>query len=86
LQRIDAYLLAEPESVSPAKSDVSETADSAAPSLNYDKLRLIRTRIATLKTGAFSRYSEEPLVRALLLSLTGLGGSAIVDALNFAKF
>lgn len=86
LQRIDAYLLAEPESVSPAKSDVSETADSAAPSLNYNKLRLIRTRIATLKTGAFSRYSEEPLVRALLLSLTGLGGSAIVDALNFAKF
>lgn len=52
----------------------------------YDKFRMIRERIAALSTGAFSRYAEEPLVRALLLSLTGLGGSAIVDALNFAKF
>jgi len=52
----------------------------------YNKFRMIRERIAALKTGAFSRYSEEPLVRALLLSLTGIGGSAIVDALNFAKF
>lgn len=52
----------------------------------YDKFKLIRERIAALNTGAFSRYSEEPLVRALLLSLTGIGGSAIVDALNFAKF
>jgi hypothetical protein len=79
LKRIDDYLLAEPV----------EQSTAASPTLkspNYDKLRLIRTRIASLKTGAFSRYSEEPLVRALLLSLTGLGGSAIVDALNFAKF
>ncbi|RON15907.1 hypothetical protein BK660_26545 [Pseudomonas brassicacearum] len=52
----------------------------------YDKFRMIRERIATLNTGSFSRYSEEPLVRALLLSLTGIGGSAIVDALNYAKF
>ncbi|MGH8384081.1 MAG: hypothetical protein ACRESJ_01080 [Pseudomonas sp.] len=52
----------------------------------YDKFKMIRERIATLNTGSFSRYSEEPLVRALLLSLTGIGGSAIVDALNFAKF
>lgn len=52
----------------------------------YDKFRMIRERIATLNTGSFSRYSEEPLVRALLLSLTGIGGSALVDALNYAKF
>ncbi|AZD08094.1 hypothetical protein C4K26_2691 [Pseudomonas chlororaphis] len=52
----------------------------------YSKLKLIRERINTLSTGAFSRYSEEPLVRALLLSLTGVGGSLIVDALNYAKF
>lgn len=69
LQRIDAYLLAEP-----------------ATTKGYEKFRMIRERIATLNTGSFSRYSEEPLVRALLLSLTGIGGSAIVDALNFAKF
>jgi len=52
----------------------------------YDKFRMIRDRIATLNTGSFSRYSEEPLVRALLLSLTGIGGSVLVDALNYAKF
>ena len=50
------------------------------------KLPLIRERIVNLKTGAFSRYTEEPLVRALLLSLTGLGGTAIIDVLNLAKF
>ncbi|AZC37150.1 hypothetical protein [Pseudomonas chlororaphis] len=52
----------------------------------YSKLKLIRGRIDALDTGAFSRYSQEPLVRALLLSLTGVGGSLIVDALNYAKF
>jgi len=52
----------------------------------YKKLELIRARIAALNTGAFSSYSQEPLVRALLLSLTGVGGSLIVDVLNYAKF
>ncbi|MGE8066282.1 hypothetical protein [Pseudomonas sp. NPDC089569] len=60
--------------------------ETAADTPYYDKFRMIRERVATLNTGSFSRYSEEPLVRALLLSLTGLGGSAIVDALNYAKF
>ena len=50
------------------------------------KFRLIRERIVALNTGAFSRYADEPVVRALLLSLTGIGGSALVDALNYAKF
>lgn len=59
-----------------------------APDSNpeYAKFRMIRERIVTLNTGAFSRYADEPLVRALLLSLTGIGGSVIVDALNYAKF
>lgn len=52
----------------------------------YEKFKMIRERVATLNTGSFSRYSEDPLIRALLLSLTGIGGSAIVDALNYAKF
>ncbi|MFJ3075966.1 MULTISPECIES: hypothetical protein [Pseudomonas] len=50
------------------------------------KFRLLRERIVALNTGAFSRYADEPVVRALLLSLTGIGGSALVDALNYAKF
>ncbi|EJN38456.1 hypothetical protein PMI38_02080 [Pseudomonas sp. GM84] len=50
------------------------------------KFRLLRERIVALNTGAFSRYADEPLVRALLLSLTGIGGSALVDALNYSKF
>lgn len=54
--------------------------------LEPGKLEMIRSRIVALNTGAFSRYSEEPLVRALLLSLTGIGGSIIVDAINFSKF
>ncbi|WP_397452910.1 hypothetical protein [Pseudomonas sp. NA-150] len=57
-----------------------------ADEVGYEKFKIIRERIAALNTGAFSRYSEEPLVRALLLSLTGIGGSVLVDALNFAKF
>lgn len=52
----------------------------------YGKFKMIRERVALLNTGSFSRYSEDPLIRALLLSLTGIGGSAIVDALNYAKF
>jgi hypothetical protein len=52
----------------------------------YSKFKMIRERVATLSSGAFSRYAEDPLIRALLLSLTGIGGSAIVDALNYAKF
>jgi hypothetical protein len=52
----------------------------------YEKFQIIRERVATLNKGSFSRYSEDPLIRALLLSLTGIGGSAIVDALNYAKF
>jgi hypothetical protein len=52
----------------------------------YAKFKMIRERVATLNTGSFSRYSEDPLIRSLLLSLTGIGGSAIVDALNYAKF
>ncbi|MHC8286184.1 hypothetical protein ACYZUD_05015 [Pseudomonas sp. XS1P51] len=47
---------------------------------------MIRERVTTITTGSFSRYAEDPLIRALLLSLTGIGGSAIVDALNHAKF
>lgn len=50
------------------------------------RFEVIRKRVADLKSGAFSRYSDEPMVRAVLLSLTGIGGSAIVDALNYAKF
>ncbi|QCY12099.1 hypothetical protein [Pseudomonas sp. MPC6] len=52
----------------------------------YAKFKMVRERVATLATGSFSRYAEDPLIRALLLSLTGIGGSAIVDALNYAKF
>lgn len=59
---------------------------TAASDPYYPKFQMIRERVALLNTGAFSRYSEEPLVRALLLALTGFGGSAIVDALNYAKF
>ncbi|MHC8381799.1 hypothetical protein [Pseudomonas sp. LB3P14] len=52
----------------------------------YAKFKMIRERVATFNTGSFSRYAEDPLIRALLMSLTGIGGSAIVDALNYAKF
>ncbi|WP_433740540.1 hypothetical protein [Pseudomonas putida] len=60
-----------------------ETAESTPC---YGKFKMIRERVSMLNAGSFSRYSDDPLIRALLLSLTGIGGSAIVDALNFAKF
>ncbi|WP_349617295.1 hypothetical protein [Azotobacter salinestris] len=60
--------------------------ETPASKEGYDKCHLIRERITALNKGAFSRYSEEPLVRALLLSLAGIGGSAIVEVLNYSKF
>jgi hypothetical protein len=73
LARIDQYLLQ-----TPAQDDQQRQ--------ELDKFKMIRERMVALRTGAFSRYSEEPVIRALLVSLTGLGGSVIVDALNFAAF
>ncbi|WP_213878963.1 hypothetical protein [Pseudomonas sp. dw_358] len=46
------------------------------------QLGMLRQRIKDLRTGAFSPYSEEPLIRAVMVSLTGLGGSAVLEALN----
>ncbi|MHC8353857.1 hypothetical protein ACYZTL_01060 [Pseudomonas sp. LB3P81] len=60
--------------------------ENADATPGYGKFKMIRERVPTLNTGSFSRYAEDPLIRALLLSLTGIGGSAVVDALNYAKF
>jgi len=47
---------------------------------------MLRDRMKALKTGAFSPYSEDPLLRAVLVSLTGLGSTVVIDALNFFNF
>ncbi|MBA1289557.1 hypothetical protein [Pseudomonas japonica] len=51
-----------------------------------DQLNLLRQRIKDLRTGAFAPYSEEPFLRAVMVSLTGLGGTAILEAMNLMQF
>lgn len=86
LSRLDHYLLqgTVPESTgSPADRPVMEKPDREAPE---KQLTVLRQRIKELRTGAFSPYSEEPWLRAVMVSLTGLGGSAILDAMNLVQF
>ena len=43
-------------------------------------------QIRAFNTGAFAPYSQQPLVRALLLPLTSFGGSTLVEYLSIANF
>lgn len=78
LSRLDHYLL--------RGIDAPEQPAQINAAAVRETLIAFRERIRDLKTGAFSPYSEEPLLRAVLVSLTGLGGTVIVDALNFLTF
>jgi len=97
LDRLDRYLLEgidakqgeaiRVRSIQNRVASVEEAAlASAQAAAERETYIMLRDRIKALKTGAFSPYSEEPLLRAILVSLTGLGGSVIVDAMNFLNF
>ncbi|MFK3971474.1 hypothetical protein ACI2KS_12175 [Pseudomonas sp. NPDC087358] len=96
MERIDRYLLQGVETrqseairlariqqgIASAEADLEQAKTIAV----RETLITLRERMKALRTGAFSPYSEEPLLRAVLLSLTGLGGTVIIDALNFLSF
>jgi hypothetical protein len=82
-QQCEAIRLAQIKSGKTVQEADLELAQTLA---EREALMSLRERMKALKTGAFSPYSEEPLLRAVLVSLTGLGGSVIVDALNFLSF
>jgi hypothetical protein len=41
----------------------------------------VMLRIEELREGAFSPFSQQPVVRAMLLPLGGLGGTALLNYL-----
>lgn len=86
LARLDHYLLqgTHPENIG-LSSDRS-AAEAPGPEAICKQLNLLRQRIKDLRTGAFAPYSEEPFLRAVMVSLTGLGGSAILEAMNLVQF
>jgi hypothetical protein len=47
---------------------------------------LMITQIKAIDTGAFAPYSQQPIVRALLLPLSSYGGAALVEYLSIAGF
>jgi hypothetical protein len=51
-----------------------------------DQIELMITQIRAFDTGAFAPYSQQPIVRALLLPLTSYGGAALLDYLSIANF
>lgn len=44
-----------------------------------EQVDLLIEKIRTFREGAFAPYSQQPLVRALLLPLSGLGGTAVLE-------
>ncbi len=45
-------------------------------------MRALRERIADLREGAFATYTQQPLLRAVLLPLLTYGGSTLLDYLS----
>jgi membrane protein implicated in regulation of membrane protease activity len=47
-----------------------------------NQLQMMLRRVDELREGAFSPFSQQPLVRAILLPLGGLGGSTLLEYLS----
>jgi hypothetical protein len=47
-----------------------------------NQLQMMLRRVNELREGAFSPFSQQPLVRAILLPLGGLGGSTLLEYLS----
>ena len=50
------------------------------------QLELLLRRVEELREGAFSPYSQQPVVRAMLLPLGSLGGTALLEYLLVPGF
>jgi hypothetical protein len=46
-----------------------------------DQLEMLLRRVDELRDGAFSPFSQQPVVRAMLLPLGSLGGTALLEYL-----
>ena len=51
-----------------------------------EQIEVMITQIRAFDTGAFAPYSQQPIVRAVLLPLTSYGGAALVEYLSIANF
>jgi hypothetical protein len=61
-------------------------AQGPADSRVAEQIDVMITQIRAFDTGAFAPYSQQPIVRALLLPLTSYGGAALVEYLSIANF
>ena len=61
-------------------------AQGAADSKVADQIDVMIAQIRAFDTGAFAPYSQQPIVRAVLLPLTSYGGAALVEYLSIANF
>ena len=50
------------------------------------QIEALLTRVRSVHTGAFAPYSQQPIVRALLLPLTTFGGPAVLEYLSSLNF
>jgi hypothetical protein len=62
------------------KARAGEDASAAA------QIEVMIAQIAAFDTGAFAPYSQQPIVKAMLLPLTSYGGTALVEYLSIANF
>jgi len=51
-----------------------------------DQLKLILDEIQQIREGAFARYTDQPIVHAVLIVVGSMGGSAVVDYVKAAQF
>jgi hypothetical protein len=60
---------------------------AAAPSLTATprQIELLREQTASLRRGAFAPYSQQPLLKALLLPFATLGGTTLLEYLQLAN-
>jgi hypothetical protein len=61
-------------------------AQGAADSKVADQIDVLIGQIRAFDTGAFAPYSQQPIVKAVLLPLTSYGGAALVEYLSIANF
>jgi hypothetical protein len=63
--------------------DLPPQAQFAPPTMR--QLELLRDHVARLNQGAFAPYSEQPLLKALLLPFATVGGASLLEYLRLAN-
>jgi hypothetical protein len=68
------------------RDQIAEARSLPDGGLFASQLELLLRRVEDLREGAFSPYSQQPVVRAMLLPLGSLGGTALLEYLLVPGF